>query len=87
MKNLLAAGPLALLAILGSLPAAHAQTAAAPYRVVGTILIGGEGGWDFLYVDPAGERLYVSHATQVEVLDLKTKKVIGTVANTPGGST
>ncbi|MGI4869566.1 MAG: YncE family protein [Janthinobacterium lividum] len=83
MKNLFLAAPLAL-ALLGLAPAAGAQTAAAPYRLLATLPIGGEGGWDYLYVDPAGERLYVSHSTQVEVLDLKSKKVIGTVANTPG---
>ncbi|WP_233636213.1 YncE family protein [Hymenobacter setariae] len=83
MKNLLLVAPLAF-ALLGLIPAAQAQTATAPYRLLATMPIGGEGGWDFLYVDPAGERLYVSHATQVEVLDLKSHRVIGTVANTPG---
>lgn len=82
MKILSRAALLAL-ALLGLVPATQAQTAA-PYRLLSTLPIGGEGGWDFLYVDPAGERLYVSHSTQVEVLDLKTKKVVGTVANTPG---
>ena len=82
MKNLLLAAPLAL-TFFG--PAAHAQTApAAPYHLLNTIAIGGEGGWDYLNVDPAGERLYVSHGTQVEVVDLKTRKVIGTIPNTPG---
>ncbi len=65
--------------------AALAQTApAAPYRLLHTIQVGGEGGWDYLSVDPAGERLYLSHGTQVEVVDLKTRKVIGTIPNTPG---
>ena len=86
MKNLLLAAPLAL-TLLGG-PAAQAQTAkaaaAAPYRLLNTINIGGTGGWDYLTVDPAGTRLYVSHGTQVEVVDLKTHKLIGTIANTPG---
>ncbi|GAB3729658.1 hypothetical protein GCM10027594_11740 [Hymenobacter agri] len=55
-----------------------------PYHLLNTITIGGEGGWDYLTVDPAGERLYVSHGTQVEVVDLKTRKLIGTIPNTPG---
>ena len=80
MKNLLFAAPLAL---LGLAPAAQAQTAPAPYRLLTTIPIGGEGGWDFLTVDPAGERLYVAHNTQTEVIDLKTKKLIGSIPNTP----
>ena len=82
MKNLLAA-PLALI-LLALAPAARAQTAAAPYRLLSTIPIGGEGGWDFLATDPAGERLYVTHGTQTEVIDLKTKQVVGHIADTPG---
>ena len=66
----------------GAAPAA--APAAAPYHLLHTITIGGEGGWDFLSVDPAGQRLYVSHSTQVEVIDLKTRQVIGTIPNTPG---
>ncbi|NML64431.1 YncE family protein [Hymenobacter sp. RP-2-7] len=84
MKTLLVVAPLAL-ASLGRLPAAHGQSAApAPYRVLSTIPVGGEGGWDFLATDPAGERLYVAHGTQTEVIDLKTKKLLGHIENTPG---
>ena len=71
-----------LLFLLG-VSAVEAQSVA-PYRLLNTIAIGGEGGWDYLNVDPAGERLYVSHGTQVEVVDLKTRKLIGTIPNTPG---
>ena len=56
----------------------------APYRLFASIAVGGQGGWDFLATDPAGERLYVAHGSQVEVLDLKTHKVVGTVPGTPG---
>ena len=63
---------------------AQKAPAALPYRLLATVTIGGEGGWDFLSVDPAGERLYVAHGTQVEVLNVKTRKLIGTIPNTPG---
>jgi DNA-binding beta-propeller fold protein YncE len=43
-------------------------------------VIGGEGGWDYLLADPDAKRLYVSHGTQVEVLDLDTHAKIGTIA-------
>ena len=36
--------------------------AATGYHVIGDIQIGGEGGWDYLTVDSAARRLYVSHA-------------------------
>jgi len=79
MKNLLLAASLTF--ALGS-GRVLAQTA--PYRLLHTIAVGGEGGWDYLNVDPAGERLYLSHGTQVEAVDLKTRQVIGTIPNTPG---
>ncbi len=66
------------------LPRAEAQAPAAPaYRVARTVAVGGEGGWDFLSVDHAGGRLYASHGTQVEVLDLTTLKSVGVIPNTP----
>jgi YVTN family beta-propeller protein len=60
--------------------------AAAPtgYHVIGEIKIGGEGGWDYLTVDSAARRLYVSHATHVAVVDLDTGKVVGDIPDTPG---
>jgi YVTN family beta-propeller protein len=54
------------------------------YHVVKKFHIGGEGGWDYLTADSEARRLYVSHATQVEVLDLDSGTVVGTVADTPG---
>ena len=54
------------------------------YKVVGRYPIGGVGGFDYVMLDVASRRLYVSHATQVEVLDADTGKVLGTIADTPG---
>lgn len=56
----------------------------AGYRVLGKIPIGGEGGWDYLTVDSAAHRLYVSHATRVVVVDLNTGKIAGEIPDTPG---
>src|ERR1051326_6332232 len=60
--------------------------AAAPtgYHVVGEIKIGGEGGWDYLTVDTAARRLYVSHNSHVAVVDLDANKVVGDIPDTPG---
>src|SRR5256885_246397 len=70
---------------LGALAAAAALTAAATgYHVVGEIQIGGEGGWDYLTVDSAARRLYVSHGTHVAVVDLDSNKVGGDIPDTPG---
>jgi DNA-binding beta-propeller fold protein YncE len=39
-------------------PIASAQQAA-PYKVLKTARVGGEGGWDYIYADAAGRRLYI----------------------------
>src|SRR5467141_2123708 len=54
------------------------------YKVVGRYPIGGVGGFDYVTLDSSARRLYVSHATQVEVLDADSGKVVGTVSDTPG---
>ncbi|HEY3119182.1 MAG TPA: YncE family protein [Vicinamibacteria bacterium] len=54
------------------------------YRILKRVKVGGEGGWDFLAVDPEGKRLYLSHSTQTDVVDLDKDAVVGKVANTAG---
>ncbi len=63
-----------------------ALLAAAPtgYHILNEIRLGGEGGWDYLAVDTAGRRLYVSHATHVVVVDVESGKVAGDIPDTPG---
>ena len=65
--------------------AAGAGRGQAPqYVKVGEIPIGGAGRFDYLTVDSAGKRLYVSHGTEVVVIDTAANKVIGRIADTPG---
>jgi len=71
------------LLIVAAMPVLIAM-AASGYRVIGEIPVGGEGGWDYLTVDSAARRLYVSHNTHVVVVDIDAKKVVGDIANTPG---
>jgi YVTN family beta-propeller protein len=54
------------------------------YRVTKKIPIPGQGGWDYLTIDEAARRLYVSHETQVEVLDVDSEAIVGRVLKTPG---
>jgi YVTN family beta-propeller protein len=58
--------------------------AADNYRITKKIPVPGQGGWDYLTVDEGARRLYVSHGTQVEVIDLDSGAVVGKVENTPG---
>lgn len=54
--------------------------AASPnYSVVKKIPIPGKGGWDYLAVDDAARRLYVSHATEVEILNLDSGEKLGSI--------
>jgi DNA-binding beta-propeller fold protein YncE len=57
---------------------------AATYKVETRYAIGGVGGWDYITVDSAARRLYVSHGTRVHVLDADTGKAIGVIEDTPG---
>jgi DNA-binding beta-propeller fold protein YncE len=54
------------------------------YHVANEIALPGAGGWDLLVVDDTARRVYISHATQVDVLDADTGKAVGTIGNTPG---
>jgi YVTN family beta-propeller protein len=54
------------------------------YRVVKKIPVPGTGSWDYLTVDEGARRLYVSHGTQVEVLDVDSGTIVGQISNTPG---
>ena len=54
------------------------------YKMVRTIPLEGDGGWDYLSVDEAAGRLYVSHATMALVVDLKTVTQVGKIADTKG---
>ena len=54
------------------------------YTVRQKILVGGDGGWDYLVVDPNARRLYVTHGTRVEVFDADSLKPVGEIPKTAG---
>ncbi len=62
----------------------YAQNNSAEYKVIKTIPVEGSGGWDYLTVDKPSQRLFISHGTCVDVLDLKTEKLVGQIPNTTG---
>ena len=61
------------------LSTSFALAATTGYKVLSEVKIGGEGGWDYLTVDAAARRLYVSHATHVAVVDATVRKMPGLV--------
>jgi DNA-binding beta-propeller fold protein YncE len=54
------------------------------YKVIGKYPVPGTGSFDYATIDSAARRLYVSHGTQVDVLDADSGKVTGTIPDTPG---
>ena len=54
------------------------------YRITKKIPIPGQGSWDYLNVDVDARRLYVSHGTQVEVLDVDSGVLVAKIENTLG---
>ena len=70
--------------LLAGLTAFHSSAADGPYRKIKEIPIPGEGGWDYLNIDTASQRLYVSHASKVVVIDTTKDEIVGEIADTPG---
>ena len=63
---------------------AQTALAAEPYKVVNTAKVGGEGGFDYVFADVDGRRLYIPRSNRVTVFDLDTLKSQGEVPNTNG---
>ncbi|MBS1681838.1 MAG: YncE family protein [Bacteroidetes bacterium] len=54
------------------------------FHLIEKIFIGGDGGWDYLSVNEPNDKLYVSHSTCVEVIDIISHKKIGTIPDLKG---
>ena len=78
--------PLLGVVTLGTLLVAAIPTRSAEgtYHFLKEIPVGGEGGWDYLSVDSAARRLYVTHGSKVVVIDLDKEEVVGEISDTPG---
>lgn len=75
---------LAVLSCLNSAIAQAAEPGAPAYHLLTRIPLGGEGGWDYLTVDSAAHRLYVTRSTHVMVVDTEKNAIAGDIPNTPG---
>ncbi len=76
-------------AILFSLLICLAQTSLiaqtdAGFKVANVYHIASSGGWDYIAVGPDNNRLYVSHGTQVNILNETTGDSVGVIPNTTG---
>src|SRR5665213_2361955 len=68
----------------GAASAASGAADNASYHVIHRIPVGGEGGWDYLRVDPDTHRIFLSRGTHVMVVDENSGKVIGDIPDTKG---
>ena len=73
-----------VVAVLWAFQPGTARPQSSEYKVVKTIPVEGPGFWDYLTVDKPTQRLFISHGTVVDVLDLRSERKIGQIPNTPG---
>ncbi len=64
--------------------AAAPSASAAEFAITKKVPIPGQGSWDYLSVDEGARRLYVSHGSQVEVIDVDSLDVVGNIPKTDG---
>jgi hypothetical protein len=64
-------------------PAGAALRAQGQYAKVGEIPVGGAATFDYLNVDPAAKRLYLTHGTEVVVIDTAANAVVGRIPAGP----
>src|SRR5271163_3454874 len=74
---------LAAWALVFSSAFAITVAAAGSYHLIKKIPIPGDGGWDYVAADSDARRLYVSHDTEIVVLDLDTGAISGKIAGGP----
>jgi DNA-binding beta-propeller fold protein YncE len=70
--------------VVGWFSAGLLLQAATGYQVVARYPVPGDGGFDYLAIDSSARRIYVSHGTQVDIVDADNGRVVGTIADTPG---
>ncbi len=54
------------------------------YRVLRTIHLGGDGGWDYVTVDSAARRVYIPRGTHIMVIDADSGKLVSDIQGMNG---
>lgn len=85
MQPALVVGQVLFAGLCAQEPASRpAASSPARYRVIEAFAVGGQGGWDYLTIDSATQRLYVPRSDRVVVLDARTGSELGVVPGTDG---
>jgi DNA-binding beta-propeller fold protein YncE len=74
----------AFLVIIFVVAVASRAVAQKDFHILKTFHVQSSGGWDYIAVGPGNNRLYLSHGTQVNILDLVTGDSVGIIENTTG---
>ncbi len=61
-------------------PVMAGDAAAPSYQITKTVPLGAPDKWDLLFFDASSNRVYVSHRTQVDVVDVAQGKIVGTIS-------
>jgi len=75
---------LAIVILFVSMFGLQLSAAGQDLRVIKTYKLGGDGGWDYLTVDPESHHLFISRSTRVIVIDTESGKPVGEIPDTPG---
>jgi len=54
------------------------------YKISNTFHVDGDYGWDYIAMDNVSHRLFISHGMIVQVMDVKTGSILGTIPDTKG---
>ncbi len=84
MRRIALIAAAALVPSLGLLSAAEPAASGSGYHQLKTIAVGGDGGWDYLTLDGAARRLYVTRSTRVMVFDADSGAAVGEIPDTAG---
>src|SRR5712671_6024892 len=78
------AGVLATALLLVTPAVFHAAPPASGYHLIRNILLGGEGGWDYVTVDPNAKRVYIPRSEDIQVVDEVSGKIIANITGMKG---
>ena len=73
--------------IPGAMAFSQTPAAAGPYRVITRARVGGEGGWDYIYADSVGRRIYIPRGgspPRLTIYDLDTLTLVGEIEGVGG---
>jgi DNA-binding beta-propeller fold protein YncE len=82
MKNIITVFCIHILLLLNSGNLIYSQSS--EYKIINKISVPVNGKWDFVTFDNSSRRLYISHGSVMQVIDVDKEKLLGEVTNTLG---